>query len=279
MIYCIRICRVVKVIYEISFSLKFSWCEWKAAFVCFRGAFEPLVMYFGLCNSPATFQVMMNEIFADMDDMVVVYIVDLMIFTETDNQAEHDWIILEVLRCLEENDLFVKPEKCTFRATEVDFLGMIVRRDGIKMDQTKVKAILDWPKPKNVKGVRSFLGLANFYRRFIQDSLFRIPRGNTYQPISLWTFPLPTATTRSWQSLIAYLRRLSWSLVQKHVRPWTQQSCSWPTYGSTTAFHVLLRRTEARNSWHKLCRSLTRPSASPLSYQHLSIRKQTDRRR
>ena len=137
--------------------------KWKATFICFCGAFEPLVMYFGLCNSPATFQVMMNEIFADMDDVIVVYIDDLMIFTKTDNQAEHDRTILEVLCCLEENDLFVKPEKCTFRATEVDFLSMIVGRDGIKMDQTKVKAILDWPEPKNVKGVRSFLGLANFY--------------------------------------------------------------------------------------------------------------------
>ena len=64
--------------------------EWKAAFVCFCGAFEPLVVYFGLCNSPATFQAMMNEIFADMDDVVVVYIDDLMIFTKTDNQGEHD---------------------------------------------------------------------------------------------------------------------------------------------------------------------------------------------
>ena len=137
--------------------------KWKASFVCFHGTFEPLVMYFGLCNSPATFQAMMNKIFVDMDDVVVVYIDDLMIFTQTDNQAEHDQIILEVLCCLEENDLFVKPEKCTFRATEVDFLGMIVGRDGIKMDQTKVKAILDWPEPKNIKGVRSFLGLANFY--------------------------------------------------------------------------------------------------------------------
>ena len=137
--------------------------EWKAAFVCFRGAFEPLVMYFRLCISPATFQVMMNEIFADMDDVVVVYIDDLMIFTKTYNQAEHDTIVLEVLRHLEENDLFVKPEKCTFHATKVDFLSMIVGRDSIKMDQSKVGAILDWPAPKNVKGVRSFLGLANFY--------------------------------------------------------------------------------------------------------------------
>ena len=137
--------------------------EWKAAFTCFHRSFEPLVMYFRLCNSPAMFQVMMNKIFADMDDVVVVYIDDLMIFMKTENQAEHDKIILEVLRHLKENDLFIKPEKCTFRATEVDFLGMIVRCDGIKMDQEKVKAILEWPEPKTVKEVRSFLRLANFY--------------------------------------------------------------------------------------------------------------------
>ena len=137
--------------------------EWKAAFTCFCGSFKPLIMYFGLCNSPTTFQVMMNEIFADMDDVVVVYINDLMIFTKTENQAKHDKIVLKVLRRLEENDLFVKPEKCMFHATEVDFLSIIVGHDGIKMDQEKVKAILEWQEPKTVKGIRSFLGLANFY--------------------------------------------------------------------------------------------------------------------
>ena len=141
--------------------------EWKAAFICHCGAFEPLVMFFSLCNSPSTFQTMMNEIFTDMEDVVVVYIDDIMIFTKMDNPKEHDKIVLEVLRCLEENDLYVKPEKCTFCTTEVDFLRMIVGKDGIKMNQEKVKAILDWPAPLNIKGVRSFLGLANFYRRFI----------------------------------------------------------------------------------------------------------------
>ena len=72
--------------------------ERKAAFTCFHGSFGPLVMYFGLCNLLATFQAMMNEIFADMDDVVVVYINDLMILTKTENQAEHDKIILEVTR-------------------------------------------------------------------------------------------------------------------------------------------------------------------------------------
>ena len=77
--------------------------------------------------------------------------------------------MLEVLHRLAENDLFVKPEKCTFKATEVEFLGMTVRTEGIKMDQCKVSAILEWPAPKNDQGVRSFLGLVNFYQHFIQD--------------------------------------------------------------------------------------------------------------
>ena len=137
--------------------------EWKAAFTCFHRSFEPLIIYFRLCNPPTTFQATMNEIFADMDDIVVVYIDDLMIFTKTENQAEHNKIVLEVLRRLEENDLFVKSEKCTFHTTEVDFLSMIVGHDRMKMDEEKVKAILEWPEPKTVKGAQSFLRLTNFY--------------------------------------------------------------------------------------------------------------------
>ena len=88
--------------------------EWKAVFTTHKGSFKSLVMYFGLCNSPATFQKMMNEIFHDMLDVCIVYINDLMIFTSMDNQEEHDRIVLEVLRRLHDNDLFVKPKKCCF---------------------------------------------------------------------------------------------------------------------------------------------------------------------
>ncbi|KIM51961.1 hypothetical protein SCLCIDRAFT_33018 [Scleroderma citrinum Foug A] len=119
-----------------------------------NGSFKPLVMYFSLCNSPATFQKMMNEIFHDMSDVCIVYIDDFMILTPMDNQEEHDRIVLKVLKHLHDNDLFVKPKKCCFRVTEVDLLSMIVSRDGIKMDPEKVCA---------------FLGLGNFYRCFIKD--------------------------------------------------------------------------------------------------------------
>ena len=142
--------------------------EWKAAFVCHQGSYEPTVMFFGLCNSPATFQTMMNEIFADMEDVVVVYIDDIMIFTKG-SLAEHQAKVKEVLQRLRDNNLFARPEKCSFDKTEVEYLGMFVNRDGIRMDNSKVKAITDWPAPTTVRGICSFLGLANFYRRFIKD--------------------------------------------------------------------------------------------------------------
>ena len=137
--------------------------EWKTAFICHCGAFKPLVIFFGLCNSSLIFQMMTNKIFTDMEDIVVVYIDNIMIFTKTDDLKKHDEIELAVLCHLEENNIYIKAEKCTFHTTEVDFLRMIVGKDDIKIDQSKVKAILDWPAPTSVKGIRSFLGLANLY--------------------------------------------------------------------------------------------------------------------
>ena len=112
---------------------------------------------------------MMNEIFHDMLDVCVVYIDDLMIFTAMDDQEEHDRIVLEVLKHLRDNDLYVNPENYHFHVKEVDFLGMIVSCNGIKMDPEKVSAILKWPEPVNIKQVCTFLGLGNFYRHFIKD--------------------------------------------------------------------------------------------------------------
>ena len=125
-------------------------------------------MFFSLCNSPATFQTMMNEIFADMEDVIVVYIDDIMIFTKG-SLAEHQAKVKEVLQHFHNNDLFTRPEKCSFDKTEVEYLGMFVNQNGIHMDNSKVKAITEWPAPTMVRGIHSFLGLANFYRHFIKD--------------------------------------------------------------------------------------------------------------
>lgn len=139
--------------------------EAKAAFVTNRGLFEPKVMFFGLTNSPATFQSLMNSIFADLiaEGKVAVYLDDILIWSS--DLVEHRKIIHEVLKRLEENDLFLRPEKCEFEKTEIEYLGLIIRQGEVAMDPVKVKAVTEWPAPRNLKEVRSFVGFANFYRR------------------------------------------------------------------------------------------------------------------
>ena len=142
--------------------------EWKAAFTTLEGSFELTVMFFGLTNSPATFQAMMNELLRDLTNTgkVAVFIDDVIVGTET--EEEHDELVAEVIRRLEENDLYVKPEKCKWKVREVEFLGVVIGPEGIKMEKDKVKGVLEWPTPKCVKDVQKFLGLANYYRRFIE---------------------------------------------------------------------------------------------------------------
>ena len=90
---------------------------------------------------------MMNEIFANMEDIVVIYIDDIMIFTKG-SLAEHQAKVKEVLQCLRNNDLFARPEKCSFDKTEVEYLGMFVNQDGICMDDSKVKLSQSGPHPR-----------------------------------------------------------------------------------------------------------------------------------
>jgi len=141
--------------------------EWKGAFKTNKGLFEPMVMFFGLCNSPATFQNMMNDIFRDMLDegWIVIYMDDILIFSA--DPEEHRLRTLRVLNRLREHDLYLKAEKCKFDIQEVEFLGLIVKPDQLTMDPTKLAGIKEWLAPTTVKGVRSFLGFGNFYRRFI----------------------------------------------------------------------------------------------------------------
>ena len=138
--------------------------EWKAAFTTPEGSFKPTVMFFGLTNSLATFQTMMNELFRDLINTgkVAAFIDDVIIGIES--EEEHDELVVEVIKRLEENNLYVKPKKCKWKVREVGFLGVIIGADRIKMEEEKVKGVLDWPIPKCVKDVQKFLGLANYYR-------------------------------------------------------------------------------------------------------------------
>jgi hypothetical protein len=128
--------------------------------------FEFLVMPFGLTNAPATFCNLMNDVFHDyIDKFVVVYLDDIVVYSESfEDHLIHLRLVLSRLR---ENSLYVKKEKCEFARQEILFLGHKISLGRILMDEAKVKAIHDWPAPKSVSELRSFLGLANYYRKFI----------------------------------------------------------------------------------------------------------------
>jgi hypothetical protein len=143
--------------------------EHKAAFITNRGLFEPLVMFFGLTNSPATFQNMMNDVFRELlaTGKVVVYMDDILIFS--DDLSELRLLTRRVLDVLQEHKLCLKPEKCVFEALEVEYLGVIVSHGQLRMDPKKIEALAAWPTPRNKKDVQQFLGFINFYRRFVRN--------------------------------------------------------------------------------------------------------------
>lgn len=126
-------------------------------------------MFFGLTNSPATFQTMMNHYLYDLiqGGRVVVYMDDILIFTRT--KKEHIAVVRAVLERLQKHHLFLKPEKCLFHQTEIPYLGLIISENALRTDPVKIEGIAKWPVPKKKKDVQSFLGFANFYRRFIKD--------------------------------------------------------------------------------------------------------------
>jgi hypothetical protein len=146
--------------------------EHKAAFKTKYGLFEPLVMFFGLRNSPSTFQAMMDQEFRDIIEEqrllgteIIIYMDDILIASTS--LEGHRNAVHAILDRLEELDLYLKPEKCTWEAPRVDYLGLILEKGVTRMDLAKIKGIASWPTPTTVKQVRSFLGFCNFYRPFI----------------------------------------------------------------------------------------------------------------
>jgi len=119
--------------------------EWKGVFMTHIGSFEPIVMFFGMTNSPATFQTMMNEILRDLINKrkVVAFVDNVLVGTET--EEGHDEIVEEILRRLEENDLYVKPEKCVWKVKKIGFLGVVIGPNRIEMEKEKVDGVLSWP--------------------------------------------------------------------------------------------------------------------------------------
>ena len=112
---------------------------------------------------------MMNDLFQDLinQEDTTTFIDNILVVIDT--EEGHEELVEEVLRRLEENDLFVKPEKCKWKVREVEFLGVVIGPRGVKMQKKKVEGVLNWLAPRNIKEVQKFLGLANYYRRFIKD--------------------------------------------------------------------------------------------------------------
>jgi RNase H-like domain found in reverse transcriptase/Reverse transcriptase (RNA-dependent DNA polymerase)/Integrase zinc binding domain/Retroviral aspartyl protease/Chromo (CHRromatin Organisation MOdifier) domain len=140
----------------------------KTAFRTRYGHYEYLVMPFGLTNAPASFQLLVNSLFEDyLERFMLVYLDDILIYSCS--EQEHGRHLRLVLQRLRDAKLYAAPSKCEFWKTHVEFLGHIVTADGLGMVDTKVKAIQDWKPPTKLTELRSFLGLAGYYRRFVRD--------------------------------------------------------------------------------------------------------------
>ncbi|WVZ97679.1 hypothetical protein U9M48_043193 [Paspalum notatum var. saurae] len=140
----------------------------KTAFSTRYGLYEYLVMSFGLTNAPAFFMYLMNSVFMnELDKFVVVFIDDILVYSK--NEKEHEEHLRVVLSRLREHKLYAKFSKCAFWLKEVAFLDHIFSAKGVAVDPSKVKDVLNWKQPQTVTEIRSFLGLAGYYRRFIKD--------------------------------------------------------------------------------------------------------------
>ncbi|KAJ0589753.1 putative nucleotidyltransferase, Ribonuclease H [Helianthus annuus] len=162
--------------------------EWKTAFKTRDGLYEWMVMPFGLSNAPSTFMRLMNHVFkALIGKCVVVYFDDILVFSR--DVTQHLLHLRQVFHILREQKLYANGGKCHFLSPEVLFLGFLISKQGIRMDESKIEAITTWPTPTSAHEVRSFHGLASFYRRFIRNfssivaPLTDCLKGNTF----LWT--------------------------------------------------------------------------------------------
>lgn len=162
--------------------------EWKTAFTTRFGLFETLVMPFGLCNAPASFQNYINDVLFDLlDRTCTAYLDDVLIYSS--DKTQHKEHVREVVRRLRDAGLQIDIDKCEFECTRTKYLGLIIKPGGIEMDPGKVKAITEWKAPSTLRDLQRFLGFANFYRRFIRNfSMITRPLNDLLKKTAPWTW-------------------------------------------------------------------------------------------
>ena len=203
-----------------------------------------MVMFPGMCNSPATFQAMMDDIFWDMkaEGWIIIYMDNIFIFTK-----ELQWKIEYMkwtLQQLQENDLYLKLEKCTFWMTKVEYLGLIIQEDHISMDPVKLNGIKDWPVPTTVKQVQSFLGFGNYYRQFIHRY------GNLIRPLNdLLRKDKKFDWTPEWQDAFDTLEQCFTELPVL-LMPNSSKLFVLETDTSLFASGVVLQQQDSNGDWH-----------------------------
>src|SRR6202023_1342438 len=218
--------------------------EWKAAFKTNKGLYEPLVMFFGLCNSPATFQNMMNDIFfVELEEgWMLIYMDDILIFTDTEKKLEQ--MTKKVLKKLRENDLYLNLDKCVFNVKEVEYLGMMIKENSIMMEPGKLAGIHDWPTPTTLKQVRSFLGFDNFYRRFIGHyANIARPLNNMTKKDMLWEWT--DSCQKAFDDLKAEFQKATVLLMPDSSKPFVIESDA-----SKWATGAVLRQQDLNGDWH-----------------------------
>ena len=231
--------------------------EWKTAFRTRYGSYEYLVMPFGLCNAPSTFQRLMNYVLADLLDVfVIVYLDDILVYSES--TEEHVGHVRQVLERLRTNQLYCAPDKCEFHVTSVEFLGYVVTTNGVTMDESKVRTVVDWPQPESIRQIQVFLGFANFYRRFIRHySRVVSPLTDLLKGVSKGRVELPPAAVDAFNRL---KKEFTTAPILRHFDP------TLPTVIETDASDAVV--AAVLSQWHQRNPTELEPSSPPNTRTH-----------
>ena len=220
--------------------------EWKAAFKTNKGLFEPTIMFFRLCNSPATFQNMMDHTFSDMitQGFLIIYMDNLLIHAKTKEDLKQ--YTKQVLQQLQENDMYCKPQKCEFKKEQTKYLGMVISHNSVLMDPTKLTGIKNWPTLTTIRQVWSFLGFGNYYWRFIKKfAHLARPLNNLLKKDAVFEWTKECQT--SFDLLKKWFSKEPVLMMPDQTKPFQIK-----TNASKYASGAILTQTDMNGNWHPI---------------------------